>query len=172
MKKLLPILFLLLPSLALAGMPDPADIAMYSRHNEKTAVAHILADRTEGDSILAALREYDSYEPFPMQQLLTRGKGCIRFPAPGYELLLMPQEKDGGIYIVKFQPGTDAETGAPVWAVSLEHFSMDVHGNDPIRLVPSDVAAILQAHFDAWDAADNCPFDSPSADTPSPDSAP
>lgn len=144
--------------LALAAMPTAEDIVLYSRGNGKINVWKRLDDRAEGDALLFALRDLESFEPFaPQTSFVTQGGGCVRFPVSGYTLTAMEPGNPPVVHRFEFLPGTDAETGAPVWCVRLEHVG-DGLGREPDRLVPPDAAAILQSHFDAWDIADRSPF--------------
>ena len=154
----LPILFFLLPSLALAGVPAPADIDHYWRVNNKDHVLHNLDDRTEGDAIFEALRDCDSFEPFsPTAELSSQAS------VPCYSL--RAKELGEMFHFVEFLPGIETETGAPVWGIAVEHNNgAGTFTRDPLRLAPPDVAAILQPHLDAWNAADHPPFAAPDAD--------
>jgi hypothetical protein len=140
-----------LASLAGAAMPDPASIDFYTRHdNEKHTFAFL--DRAEGDAILAALRDFDSFEPFGRKSRFIKGKdGAWQFFAALEVIAAIPQSATP--HRIAFYRGTDVETGAPVWGVSLDQPNDDSDAH--VRLVPPDVAALLQPHFDAWTAADH-----------------
>lgn len=138
-------------ALAWAAMPDPADIGFYARHNNEEHTFAAL-DRTDGDAILSALSDFDSFEPFGRKaHFIQREDGAWQFSA-AIEVIAAPPQSTTP-HRIAFYRGADAETGAPVWGVSLDQTNDDSDAH--VRLVPSDVAATLQSHFDAWAAADH-----------------
>lgn len=150
---------------ALAGkdgwMPAPTDAADCARldyarlNHEGNGIPVMLANPTEGDDILAALRGMETFETFA-------GKARFAQPFASRELFVYSPDPSASSHRFAFYRGTDAETGSPVWGVTLDQTG-DC-SEDTVRLVPPDAAAILQARFDGWDAIDHPPQAAPGLD--------
>ena len=164
MKTLLASLFLL-PAFALAAMPDPGEVVFYMRYaNEcRSSFSEVyLSDRAEGDAILSALRDMELFAPFAQKARFAEQNGVIHSEARR-ELWIWTNGNSPKVRRLAFYRGTDLETDAPVWGVTLD--STNDCADASVRLVPPDAAAFLQDRFDAWDAADRPPFAAPGLDT-------